>query len=142
MDCFFLLAIFLYRSSLTLSESAVAPKKIGGLEDNKDRYRLQDLTFGLLHFTIIPCGKELWTNFNKYNFALLRTICYHFCYWVIKCAKVLHAYFISLCNDSTWIFYYRYSTSAFDSFGSKSLIIYGKIHIWFVSKILCFLGKF
>jgi hypothetical protein len=24
-----------------------------------------------LHFTIIPSRKELWTNFNKYDFSLL-----------------------------------------------------------------------
>jgi hypothetical protein len=37
-----------------------------------------------LWLTIIPCRKEFWTNFDKYILSLLRMLCYHFCYRMIK----------------------------------------------------------
>src|ERR687898_806504 len=97
-----------------------------------------DLTKGSSRFAIIPCGKELWTNFNKYNFSPLRTLCYHLCYCMIKCAEILYTHFISCRNSFNRIFYYRYGTSTLDSPGSRILIIYGKIDGWFISKLLCF----
>jgi hypothetical protein len=86
---FFLFVIFLY--VLPTSESTDTKKKKIIRIDS--RYMLDLRSF---YLTIIPCRKEFWTNFNKYNFTLLCTIRYHFCYGMIQSTKILHTNSISL----------------------------------------------